>query len=141
MPQFFDSTTLAWLGGISVAMFVVTIVSIPIVAAWLPADYFVRPRRKRKEVGLANWVFLAAKNVVGAVMILAGVAMLVLPGQGLLTILLGLLLMNFPGKRRMERWLVSRPRVLSSLNWMRAKLKHPPLVVDESPHSEVDINE
>ena len=133
MPQFFDSTTLAWLGGISVAMFRITIVAIPVVVAWLPADYFVRPRRQGGEIGVINWTFLVAKNVVGAVMILAGVAMLVLPGQGLLTILLGLLLMNFPGKHRMEYWLVSRPRVLSSLNWMRAKLQHPPLVVEESP--------
>jgi hypothetical protein len=47
--------------------------------------------------------------------------MLFTPGQGILTILAGLLLMNFPGKYRLERWLVQRPGVLSSLNWLRTR--------------------
>ena len=47
--------------------------------------------------------------------------MLFTPGQGILSILAGLLLMNFPGKFRLERWLVQRPGVLKSLNWLRAR--------------------
>ncbi len=47
--------------------------------------------------------------------------MLVTPGQGLLTLLIGLLLLNFPGKYRLERWLVRRPGVLRTLNWVRRR--------------------
>ena len=48
------------------------------------------------------------------------------PGQGLLTLLVGLLLMNFPGKYRLERWLVGRRGVLTALNWLRRRGGHPP---------------
>jgi hypothetical protein len=50
---------------------------------------------------------------------LMGVAMLVLPGQGVLTIITGLLLLDFPGKYRFERWLVRRGPVLRGVNWLR----------------------
>ena len=53
--------------------------------------------------------------------------MLFVPGQGLLTIIVGLTVMNYPGKFRLERWLVMRPRVLPALNWLRKRYGHPPL--------------
>jgi len=51
------------------------------------------------------------------------------PGQGILTILIGVMLLNFPGKRRLERWLVSRPRVLPVINGLRARFGKPPLLL------------
>ena len=60
---------------------------------------------------------------------LAGIAMLALPGQGILTILVGITLLNFPGKRRLELRIVRQRRVLRAINWMRAKAKRPPLVL------------
>ena len=65
-----------------------------------------------------------------AVFLVAGVAMLVLPGQGLLTILIGLMLISFPGKRGLERRIVGRPTILRILNGMRARRSLPPLIVD-----------
>ena len=53
--------------------------------------------------------------------------MLVLPGQGLLTILLGVTLLDFPGKFRMQKWVISRKGVLDSINWIRAKAHKRPL--------------
>jgi hypothetical protein len=53
--------------------------------------------------------------------------MLVLPGQGILTIATGLLLMDYPGKFRLERRIVATPMVLKGLNWLRAKANQPPL--------------
>ena len=47
-------------------------------------------------------------------------------GQGLLTLLVGLLLMNFPGKYQLERWLVGRPGVLAALDWLRQRKGEPP---------------
>jgi hypothetical protein len=54
--------------------------------------------------------------------------MLFLPGQGLLTMITGLLLIDYPGKFRLERKIVNTPAVLKSLNWLRAKAKKPPLI-------------
>jgi hypothetical protein len=44
----------------------------------------------------------------------------------LLTLLVGLLVMNFPGKYQLERWLVLRPGVLRGLNWLRRRRDHAP---------------
>ena len=127
-----DAATVAALGVISVVMFVLTLVALPPIVAFLPENYFVRPRRKRREISFVNWVWIVGKNIVGVLFVIAGIAMLVLPGQGLLTILVGLMLINFPGKHRMERWLVSRPRLLASLNWLRERFDRQPLIVDEN---------
>ncbi len=60
---------------------------------------------------------------------LTGVAMLVLPGQGILAILLGLMMLEFPGKRGMELWLMRRHRIAQAMNWIRAKAGRSPLEV------------
>ncbi len=60
-------------------------------------------------------------------LVLAGIAMLVLPGQGVLTIVVGLVLMNFPGKYRLERWMATRRPIWKSLNWLRRKARRPEL--------------
>ena len=59
------------------------------------------------------------KNLLGALFVGLGVAMLILPGQGILTILIGLSLLEFPYKRRLELYLISRPPVLRAVNWIR----------------------
>ncbi len=61
------------------------------------------------------------KNTVGLVLVVAGLVMLVLPGQGILTMLAGIVLIDFPGKYQMERWAVERPAVLRAINWTRKK--------------------
>ena len=71
------------------------------------------------------------KNLGGYALVGAGVAMLVLPGQGLLTILIGLGLIDFPGKREFERWIVCRRPVGRALNWMRRRAHRPPLVLPD----------
>jgi hypothetical protein len=55
--------------------------------------------------------------------------MLVLPGQGLLTILMGLALTNFPGKYTLERRLVRLPSVAGGLNRIRALAGKPELEI------------
>jgi hypothetical protein len=55
------------------------------------------------------------------VLVVAGLVMLVVPGQGLLTIVVGLMLLDFPGKYRLERWLATRPKVWQSINWLRRR--------------------
>lgn len=119
------------LGAISLVAFILTLVALPIVVIYLPEDYFVRERRLpviRSPRHPAVWALLAAaKNVLGIVFVLAGLAMLVLPGQGLITVLIGLGLMNFPGKYRLEQRLVCRPGVRRFLDRVREKAGKPPL--------------
>ena len=69
------------------------------------------------------------KNVVGAIFLFAGFLMLFLPGQGVLTMLIGLSLIEFPGKRRVEAKIVGQSTVLSTINAMRAKFGKPPLII------------
>ncbi len=52
--------------------------------------------------------------------------MLVLPGQGLLTILFGLILMDFPRKRQLERRLIKVQPVRAAANWIRQRYGRPP---------------
>ena len=121
------------LGGVSLAMFVLSLVVFPLVVISLPPDYFVRGRRgpvRRLRRRPLLWAAVRVmKNLLGAALIAAGVAMLVLPGQGLLTILMGLALTNFPGKFTLERRLVRVPSVGRTLNRIRAAAGRPPLAI------------
>lgn len=122
---------LGWLGVVSVLTFVGSIVVIPWLVVRIPSDYFLRRgpflRLHENAHPAAHLVVRVGKNVIGLGILLAGVAMLLLPGQGILTILLGLLMVDFPGKHALERWLLRRPAVLRSMNWIRAKAHRPPL--------------
>lgn len=133
-----------WGGGLSIGMTLMAVVALPWVVARLPRDYFSRPARETwrstgnpPEPMLAHVLGLL-KNVMGAALVVLGVILLFVPGQGALTILAGLLLMNFPGKYRLERWLVQRPGVFKGLNWVRERGKSPPfdaMIVPDQPGS------
>jgi Putative transmembrane protein (PGPGW) len=131
-------TLLWWLGALSIVMFVGTLVVLPLIVARLPADYFTRDQRStggHTPAKTPRLLGLIGKNLLGIVLILAGVAMLVLPGQGMLMILIGLLLMDFPGKRALERHLVQQPSVFQAINWIRAKAHRPALQMPVSSPS------
>jgi len=76
------------------------------------------------------------KNVVGAVFVFAGFLMLFLPGQGVLTMLIGISMLDFPGKRKLEAKLVGQPTVLGVINSMRKRCGKPPLVLAPQDTSE-----
>lgn len=120
-----------WVAGLSALIFVASLVALPWIIVRLPADYFARRgQRGTPLLGRAptsHWLIAAGKNLAGALLVVMGLLMLVLPGQGILTILAGLLLMNFPGKYRLERWLVSRRPVWRAIRWLRARAGRPPL--------------
>jgi hypothetical protein len=121
------------LGAASLAMFVLSLVVFPLVVISLPADYFVRERRdpvrQLRRRPLLWAAVMVVKNLLGAALIAAGIAMLVLPGQGLLTILMGLALTNFPGKFTLERRFVRVPSVGRALNRIRSAAGRPPLEI------------
>jgi hypothetical protein len=133
MRAWFDQhgDLLAILGVVSIVTFIATLVLVPILVARLPEDYFSHPRRRRSRWGerhpVLRAVVLIAKNLLGVVLVLAGVGMMFLPGQGVLTILIGLMLVNFPGKYRLERWIARRRSVMRAMNWLRRRAHRPPL--------------
>jgi hypothetical protein len=73
-------------------------------------------------------VALIARNLVGGILVLLGLVLIPLPGQGVLTILAGLALMDFRGKRRVEHWLILRPAVFAAINHSRLRAGRPRLV-------------
>jgi Putative transmembrane protein (PGPGW) len=105
-----------------------------LVATWavrrLPVDYLLcapdRPCRSTLE--RLGWLL---RNAVGLVLLLLGLLMLVLPGQGLLTIVAALAVMDFRSKRRLEHWLLLQPKVFALVNHLRLRSGHGPLLAPE----------
>ena len=109
-----DETTVWYLAAFSTVSFIATLLLVPFLVVRIPEDYFAEKKRHRwepwaHEHPLVRWSLLIAKNMLGYLFIILGIAMLVLPGQGILTILIGIMFINFPGKYRLERWAVTRP--------------------------------
>ena len=128
-----DETTVWYLAVFSVVSFIGTLALVPILVVRIPADYFAGEKRHRWEPWahdhpVIRWSLLIAKNLLGYIFIVLGIAMLVLPGQGVLTILIGIVFINFPGKYRLERWVVMRDPVLKTINRLRQRAGHPPLI-------------
>jgi hypothetical protein len=123
---------LAALAVFSVVAFFGTLLLLPLLIIRVPEDYFLdHPIKSGPAPRRAFFRFLSGigRNVLGAMFILAGIAMLVLPGQGLLTILIGLVFINFPGKWKLARALVRRKVVFSAINTIRAKAGRPPIKI------------
>jgi len=126
---------LGWLAAGSVLTFVATLTVVPLLVVRIPHDYFARDRRRKNSWDGFNPVLrlalLITKNVMGYIFVIAGIAMLVLPGQGLITIFIGITLLDFPGKYHVERWAVMLPAVLRCINWLRKRADRRPLVVEK----------
>jgi archaellum biogenesis protein FlaJ (TadC family) len=128
----FDNDTILVLTGISVITFLVSLILLPWLILLIPADYFVEKKRhpmqwKHSFIGV-RLALIILKNILGLVLLVLGIFMLVLPGQGILTILAGLVLLDFPGKFLLLRWLARKERVLRSLNWIRKKGHKEPFI-------------
>jgi hypothetical protein len=101
----------------------------------IPEDYFKldNPRKimPNRHKAIRSLVILA-RNLLGALLVLLGIVMSLpgVPGQGLLTILLGVMLLDFPGKRTLEYKLVSKPRVRNAINKLRHKFGKPELILE-----------
>jgi len=132
VQQFVSTDTLIALTALSLLFFVGTLIAIPFILVRLPPDYFdIRVPRPWMEdhhpmLRLAGHL---VKNAVGAIFLFAGFLMLFLPGQGILTMLIGISMLDFPGKRRVEAKLIGQPTVLSAVNAMRRKFEKPPLIL------------
>jgi hypothetical protein len=128
-----------WLIGLAIFS-VITLIGSAVLLPWVivraPTDYF-----SRSHVHALPWedkhpavrvLLIAAKNLLGVFLLLAGILMLVLPGQGILTIIAALALMDFPGRHALVCRLVSTPPIIKSLNWIRRKRGREPFIPTSS---------
>ena len=101
----------------------------------LPATYFHSSHSRDfwadRHLAL-RWSGLIMKNLIGLILIALGVLMSLpgVPGPGIVTVLLGLVMLDIPGKRPFETRLVKRPSVLRTINRLREKFGKPPLILD-----------
>lgn len=143
MPVELTARNIAFGAGVFVLSAVVTTAIVTAFLVGIRPDHFVVDQsavaRRFKSVG-ARIAYTLAKNLLGVVLVCVGVVLSLpgVPGQGLLTILVGLVLLDIPSKRRFELRQVSRPRVLSAINRLRARFGKAPLVVDTDPPSPAD---
>jgi hypothetical protein len=72
------------------------------------------------------------KNILGVLLVAVGIVMSLpgVPGQGLLTVLLGIMLLDFPGKRSVEQKLLKRPAIQNAITRLRKRFDKPPLELD-----------
>jgi len=123
----------AILAGASLLTLIISAIAVPIVIRRMPNDYFLEssPRAEayRERHPVLRMIFMIFKNLFGGILFLGGVLMLITPGQGVLTIMIGLMLMDFPGKRSLEIWLVKIKPINTAINWMRKRADKPPLLL------------
>ncbi len=120
---------------ISVGTFVGSIALSLFVLVKLPENYFHSSHEREfwtDRHRALRMLGIFAKNLLGLLLVALGIVMSLpgVPGQGVLTILLGVMLLDFPGKRSLELKIVSRPKVLRAINRLRAKFDKPPLLLD-----------
>ena len=136
IQQYVSTETLVALTVLSIVFFVGSLIAIPFILVRLPADFFdirvPRPWMEDHHPVLRVLGHLV-KNMVGAIFLFAGFLMLFLPGQGILTMLIGISMLDFPGKRKVEAKLIGQPTVLQAINGMREKFGKPPLIIAPDP--------
>lgn len=126
--------------GLVVVLNLVGVAILFVLVIRLPANYFLHdepPPFMHGNHPLLRGAGFIAKNVIGAVLLVAGAIMILpgVPGPGLMAIVWGIVLIDFPGKRRLEMRLIRKPSILASVNRMRGWANHGPLIVDKAEDS------
>lgn len=126
----------ALIGGlIFVVTFVFNLAIVSFILVKLPADHFKKGHHVEFWAGpqpALNAAKVIGKNILGILLVAIGIVLSLpgVPGQGLLTVLLGIMLLDFPGKTSLERKLLSRQEIVRTINRLRAKFDKPPLELD-----------
>ena len=116
-----------WVGIVSFVVFVASLLLTPFLLGKIPQDYFIHTNQHKVEIKhLGHFLIVVIRTLIGFVLLIAGIIMLVTPGQGIITILLGLFLMEFPRKRSLELKIIHHDPTFKILNWLRAKANKPP---------------
>lgn len=132
LPEFIHtevfSAILQYLAILSLVTFLLSLVLIPIIVGRIRKNFFLILDRKisiKRKPTIKQYLLVISRNLAGWFLVIAGFAMLFLPGQGLITLLMGLTVITFPGKHRLFRYLVRKEKLQKALNWIRIKRKAP----------------
>ena len=122
-----------WLIAVSMITFIATLILVPAIIIRLPPDYFSTSRRQQANTQhpVISTLVIVSKNLLGGLLLLAGLVMLFTPGQGLITLFAGMMIMNYPGKYTLERWLIIRFHLLKPINWYRKRHNISPLEINK----------
>jgi hypothetical protein len=117
-----------------VVSFAISLGVVSFILVKISPDYFKEGRPNAFWSGRHRMIRLLGilgKNLLGIILVALGIVMSVpgVPGQGILTILLGIMLLDCPGRQKFERKIVSQPRVLKSINRLRHRFGKPELVL------------
>ena len=117
---------------IFVGTFFINLAIVSFILVKIPANHFSKSRKTKFWSGprpLLHAAGVVGKNIGGLLLVALGIVLSLpgVPGQGLLTVLLGLMLLDFPGRRRLEQKLLSRPSIVNAINGLRARFDKPPL--------------
>ena len=116
-----------WMGIVSFVVFIASLLLTPLLLGKIPQDYFIHTNQHKVEIEhLGHLIIVVIRTLIGFVLLIAGIIMLVTPGQGIISILLGLFLMEFPGKRKLELKLINHEPTFKALNWLRGKANKEP---------------
>jgi len=121
--------------GIFIATLLVSLAIVTIVLVRIPPDHFKKGHNTRFWSGprpALRAAGIIGKNILGILLVVLGIILSIpgVPGQGLLTVLLGIMLLDFPGKSRLEQKLLSRPGIVNTINRVRERFQKPPLELD-----------
>ena len=123
VPRWLEVTLLA----LSIVMFVGSLLAIPWIIRKLPPDHFTRPPVQHS---LKTKIL---RNALGALLVAAGIAMLVLPGQGIIAILFGLSIMDLRVKDNIIRRLLCQKKIQEGVQRIRSKAGKQPLTIPGEP--------
>lgn len=110
---------IGWFSALSLLMLVGSVLLVPWLVLRAPHDVFVRDAPLDSKHPVLRFLLWLTRNTLGVVLMAAGLLMLVLPGQGLLTMVAALCLLDIPRKRQLLRRIVARPAVWKALGWIR----------------------
>lgn len=138
LSSFWQSVTWGNIGlgvGLFLGSLLVSFLAIGIVLVKIPANYFSSHYKHDFLPGShwsVRWGAVIFKNILGVFLIVIGILLSLpgVPGQGILTILLGLIMIDIPGKRPIEARIIKRPTVLAAANNLRERYGKPPLELD-----------
>ena len=119
---------------LSVVVTVGGVVVVGVVLVKLPPGYFVAPTVRLPLPNthpIIRWTVVFLRNLLGATLVVLGLIMSVpgIPGPGIMTIVIGVMVMDFAEKRRWPNWVISRPPILRAANGLRRKYGQPPFVM------------
>lgn len=127
--------SLIWLAGVGLASLALSLALVIYLLVQLPSTYFLDSHGRDLWIDqhpLIRWAGVVLKNLTGIGLILLGGVLSIpgIPGQGMLTILIGVVLVDFPGKRRLERAILRQRRVKHVITRLRRRFGKAPFQLD-----------